>query len=203
MVQRSTEHIWTGLWRSRFGAADFRLRFELGGETLDGTHQPIPRLLRAMHRASTIADALFDDRCIAVVSSHFEAPEGTRKSSKKTGFGALRSLGFHAVAECEWHAPLYLDDDAYLSELRCYDISGQKLYRDTLIWNAIAAEMPIRPSALVESFLIDRSRPMLLHVYDDRGMDVIADDPRNLRDLHDRFDDWLLDYDRDRMNAMF
>lgn len=98
---------------------------------------------------------------------------------------------------------MYLDDDAYLSKLRCYDMNGQKLYRDTLIWNAIANEMPIRPSAPVDSFLIEPSRSIMLHVYDDRGIDVIAEDPRNLRDLYDRFDDWLLDYDRDRMRAMF
>lgn len=63
--------------------------------------------------------------------------------------------------------------------------------------------MPIYPSAPVLTFLIDLSSSTMLHVYDDRGMDVISDDPAKLQVLYVEFADWLLDYDRERMAKMF
>ena len=43
----------------------------------------------------------------------------------------------------------------------------------------------------------------MLHVYDDRGMDVIACDPAKLHGLYSDFEDWLLDHDRERMMKLF
>ena len=63
--------------------------------------------------------------------------------------------------------------------------------------------MPIYPSAPVAIFLIDPNLRAMLHVYDDRGMDVISDDPTKLTGLYSNFADWLLDYDRNRMAALF
>ncbi len=63
--------------------------------------------------------------------------------------------------------------------------------------------MPIYPSAPVVIFLIEPNVPVMLHVYDDRGMDLISDDPTKLTGLYSDFADWLLYYDRNRMAAMF
>lgn len=105
----------------------------------------------------------------------------------------------------EWQATLYPDPDeeAYVWDLRSYDLGRDKVARDTLLWHAIASEMPVYPSARVVTFLLDSSRSVMLHVYDDRGMDVIAYDPAKLHGLHTDFADWLLDYDRERMTKLF
>jgi hypothetical protein len=63
--------------------------------------------------------------------------------------------------------------------------------------------MPIQPSAPVVTFLIDPVNSIMLHAYDDRGMDVMADDATKLRDAYSVFDEWLLDYDRERMGILF
>jgi hypothetical protein len=59
------------------------------------------------------------------------------------------------------------------------------------------------PSAPVLGFLLNTSTSVMLHVYDDRGMDVIACDPAKLQGVYSGFADWLLDYDRERMAKLF
>ena len=74
-----------------------------------------------------------------------------------------------------------------------------------LLWAAVAREMPVTPKArwLTDLYLVDFSRATVLHVYDDRGMDVVAADVGRLRPLHGRFGDWLLAHDRPRADATF
>ena len=74
---------------------------------------------------------------------------------------------------------------------------------DILIWNQVAQDMGVFPSAPVVSKLIDLDRAISVYVYDDRGMDVTALRPEPIARLHQEFDTWLLDYDRPRMSEVF
>lgn len=205
MNRPSIEHLWSTLWAARFGPEDVRLRFELGGEEFDTTVQQVPRFLRAHGRASTLADALFRESCVGVVAWNGRTANAQGSSRVEAGFDGLQSTGFRAPQISEWKASLYPNDcdEAEDWQLRSYDLSNGKMVRDVLLWHAVAAEMPIYPSASVVTFLIDPDTCVMLHVYDDRGMDLIADDPAKLRGIHSVFAEWLLDYDRERMKAMF
>jgi hypothetical protein len=202
----SIEHLWSSLWATRFGPDDVRLRFELGGEEFDNTGQRVPRFLQAHRRASAVADALFSESCVGVVAWNGRTPNPAGLPDKeKDGFLALESTGFHAPQVSEWQATLYPDrgSGAYVWDIRSYDLGHDKSARDTLLWHAVASEMPIYPSAPVLGFLLNTSTSVMLHVYDDRGMDVIAYDPAKLHGLYSGFADWLLDYDRERMANLF
>jgi Domain of unknown function (DUF3885) len=202
----STEQLWSSLWATRFAAKDVRLRFALGGEEFDNTVQQVPRFLQAHHRASTVANALFSGNCAAVVAWNGLMPYPAGLPDEvKDGFVALQSTGFNAPQTNEWQAALYPapDDEACVWELRSYDLGNDKVARDTLLWHVVASEMPIYPSAPVVAFLLDPSKSVMLHVYDDRGMDVIANDPAKLHGLYSDFADWLLDYDRERTAKLF
>lgn len=122
----------------------------------------------------------------------------------RNGFEALQSTGFASRELERWIATLYPDPQAPESfHIRSFLITGDKLARDTLLWHAIASDMPISPAAPILAFLIDPDRHVLMHVYDDRGMDVIADDPTSLQDFYGTFADWFLDSDRERMSSAF
>jgi hypothetical protein len=173
------EHLWSSLWATRFAPDAVRLRFELGGE-FDNTAQQVPRFLRAHLRASTVADFLFSGSCAGIVAWNDRIPDPAGLPDEiKDGFVALQSTGFDAPQISEWWATLSPDsvDDEYIWNFRSFDLGRDKIARDTLLWHAIAAEMPIYPSAPVVTFLIDPVASVMLHVYDDRGMDVIARDP--------------------------
>jgi hypothetical protein len=206
MNRPSIENLWSGLWATRSGPEDVRLRFELGGEEFDNTVQQVPRFLQAHGRASAVADALFRESCVGVVAWNGRMPNPAGLGDGvQDGFVALQSTGFQAPLVSEWQATLFPDpnDEAYVWDVRSYDLGPDKIARDTLLWHAVASEMPIYPSAPVLGFLLDTSASVMLHVYDDRGMDVIAYDPARLHGLYSGFADWLLDYDRERMAKLF
>jgi Domain of unknown function (DUF3885) len=86
---------------------------------------------------------------------------------------------------------------------KAYDLDGDAAGRDVLLWFSISCEMAITPKAPVLSYLADLDRNILLHVYDDRGMDVTALDREALLPLYRSRAEWLLDHDRRRMADAF
>ncbi|MBG9912283.1 hypothetical protein ABD83_12405 [Bacillus xiamenensis] len=54
-----------------------------------------------------------------------------------------------------------------------------------------------------EIYLINLSKQMIFHLYDDRGCDLIAADPEHLRPVYEGLQHWLLTYDLARMDQLF
>lgn len=52
-------------------------------------------------------------------------------------------------------------------------------------------------------FFFDTTAQILLHLYDDRGMDIAAASRDSLHTLYTQFSNWLLEYDRARMDQLF
>ncbi|WP_420871975.1 DUF3885 domain-containing protein [Cohnella rhizosphaerae] len=47
------------------------------------------------------------------------------------------------------------------------------------------------------------SKNTIFHFYDSRGLDVAASSKEELRDLYLKRNDWILKYDRKRIDSMF
>ena len=190
-----------------FYAFPYALRFELGAEGL-GMDQPVSRFVQAFDRVRAVAKAAigqFDEVqvCFCLTGAEVEAqPKRLQHDLQRVGFDAskLQHLATTAVAS----KPPGAED--YQQERRRW--VGQPLQGesdiDKLLWGAIAAEMPISPSVTGRgAYLIDWKAGVVVHVYDDRGMDVIAPTRETLLPLYERFNSWLLDYDRQAMDAVF
>ncbi|GAB2942053.1 hypothetical protein GCM10027048_03160 [Hymenobacter coalescens] len=52
-----------------------------------------------------------------------------------------------------------------------------------------------------EVYLLNVDRKLIFHMYDDRGLDLLATDLEVFRPVYEQFNGWLLDYDRSRMEA--
>jgi hypothetical protein len=52
-------------------------------------------------------------------------------------------------------------------------------------------------------FLFDTEAEVLFYYYDDRGLDLCASRVETLQVIYERFNAYLLDYDRERMNSVF
>ncbi|RAZ81361.1 DUF3885 domain-containing protein [Planococcus halotolerans] len=52
-------------------------------------------------------------------------------------------------------------------------------------------------------YLINVSQQLIYHLYDDRGCDIIAADKEGIRFLYEQYNDWILDYDREKIDAIF
>jgi hypothetical protein len=60
-----------------------------------------------------------------------------------------------------------------------------------------------RPRVYDRIYFVDPERHVILHMYDDRGMDVIARDRATLQPLYSKFGDWILEHDRSQIDRTF
>lgn len=182
-------------WDRRFTASPFRLRFELGGEEFDNCEEPVPRLMQALTRSRAVRDASFSEaqQLWAVV-----------RSWGSEGFEALHRLGFRESPVAEWQVAQGMPDNSEEMMIwRAYDVTDNGAACDTLLWSGIVNEMPVKPKAPVDCYLADMERGILVHVYDDRGMDVTALAASALTTVRQRFESWISPCDRGRVEAVF
>lgn len=197
----------SGRWLDPYRDSPFSIRFELGGQTF-GNDAPVPRFLQAFGRAKCIAQEVFEAsaQTLGIVGA-WPNPALDIFAPAEDGFEALGAAGFTLEPMSEWQAPLWPDqaedEDRMPHRWRAFDVTDDEAQRDVLLWCAVSMEMAVRPKAPVLSFLADFDRNILLHVYDDRGMDVTALDPETLLPVYRRRRDWLLDHDRLRMSDAF
>jgi hypothetical protein len=83
----------------------------------------------------------------------------------------------------------------------CFDIEFAEV--ELLLWGTLANELGIRPHTSCKLYLFDFDRQILFHPYDDRGMDIIGGNRILLHQIYLKFNNWLLDYDRQVMDEYF
>lgn len=182
------------------------LRFDLGGE-VSMSQALAARFLQAMDRSRAVAAALFDGTETLTVMIRY--PEHTEwRQARRKALVALARAGFRKPFGPAEKLPDPAAEPDY-PVLNCWhwiEIENDPNLISALLWCAGAAEMPVTPRAgwgVFHSYIADLNAGTVLHVYDDRGMDVVATTTDALRPIYERFKDWLLDYDRYRMDQTF
>jgi len=64
-------------------------------------------------------------------------------------------------------------------------------------------DLGVEPKVREEVFFINIENHVIFHLYDDCGLDIIAKEKQVLRDLYLRYNEWILDYDRRRIDLIF
>ncbi|MGF9976965.1 DUF3885 domain-containing protein [Viridibacillus arvi] len=64
-------------------------------------------------------------------------------------------------------------------------------------------DIGVRPSVFNRVYFININRKTIFHIYDDRGCDLLATSPETIRDVYDKYNDWILDYDRNEIDEVF
>ena len=179
------------------------LRFELGGEGVS-TKRPIKRFIQAFERAEAVAADLFARSSVWLLSSTFgeaSPPKKHLKPFKAIGLSRNDFTDLGAIAQNdadhieEFGADLYRHWAGTVLE-------SPDLIKEAL-WLALGSELGIRPAASASLYFVDFENRIVLHPYDDRGMDVIAMQREALSDLYRSRHSWLLEYDMARMKTVF
>ena len=55
----------------------------------------------------------------------------------------------------------------------------------------------------LDSYFINIEQNIIFHLYDDRGLDIIAKNKYTLHKLYLQYNDWILDYDRNEIDLLF
>lgn len=98
-------------------------------------------------------------------------------------------LGDENYADSLWH---YI---AFTAPLECLI---------NALWCALSSDIGmIEPSPMASIYLFNFNKDVMVFPYDDRGMDVVGPNKQFLKEQYDKFGRYLLNYDREYMDAVF
>lgn len=193
------ERVWQVFGPDALGHAVFyrhapALRFELaGGETT------LDRFSQAYDRARAVTARAFEKSGPVTVVLGSYVVDG--KLNRRSVLQAARTCRVEVPSHRDYALqPPAVGSDTPERSLIAFEVAREVLPR--LLWGALAQELGIRPRLLGDLYLADPTGGLLLHPYDDRGMDVIGNHGR-LAALEQEFRPWLLAYDVDRMTGFF
>ena len=197
---------WDDFPQPLFYESKFALRFDLGGDHQMG----ITRFMQALDRVRAVASLVFEGSDSLTVAIPYygsrasrPAPAVIRRALTSVGFaGTIESLRRMAPRDEDEAEAEAEGNKRFLCVLEVPNRSDQIL---PFIWASLANEMPIAPRiyCLARAYIMDMKRGLILYPYDDRGMDVVATSPDLLHPCYVQFNDWLLDYDRERIERTF
>ncbi len=64
-------------------------------------------------------------------------------------------------------------------------------------------DMGIKPRIFHRVYFININKNTIFHAYDDRGCDVLATSPNTIRGIYHTYNDWILEYDRNKIDKVF
>lgn len=178
------------------------LRFELaeGGSAFD-------EVLTALRKASLICEDVFAQEASIHVHLQMYFPSSSRFQLRHT----LRELGVAGLAIPRdreiWLEQVPADDKNFEDRDEfwinvAFEVPKTKL--QSLIWCAVAIDFEeLRPNPQCLIYLINPAQEIIIHPYDDRGMDIIGGKKEPLKKLYDSHKRWLLQYDIEAMNQTF
>jgi hypothetical protein len=193
------------------------IRFELNGSEPKIPSSGDSYFAAAVERAARIYEEAFSQTNYAlIVTAHRRyvdwSIDSLRYSRKNRGkklpdlfrFSKMETLG---ISGPSGKAIFSDNQDSTWKEvvtLRWAEIMPQKIGYGR-IFEAIAnQDFPSRcPQLLGEVYFVDPHKHVILHMYDDRGLDVIAKHSDSLRSLYSRHNAWILDHNRNQIDTTF
>jgi Domain of unknown function (DUF3885) len=177
------------------------LRFELseGGSPLD-------QVLVALRKATVICDDIFGGE--EWILLHLQAFVPVSRFRLRAKIRELQLAGVIIpkvrdvwLEKAEENETEEDDDDGYW--INCaFEVSVAKL--QNLLWCAFTADFgPLHPNPNCRVYLLNTNMGIVVHPYDDRGMDVISQSTSALAGLYERHNDLLFDYDMEAMRETF
>jgi hypothetical protein len=162
------------------------IRFEIGIEQVS--------------RAAKLYECAFTNAedCILVSTDWTEGTQIVRRSTplfETAGVFTTEGLEMRSIDIFPFEDEQYRLTWTHLSPL-AYDAA--------LMFQAIAnREQPGDPKVSSGVFIIEPRSKIIMHMYDDRGLDVIAAELNTLRPMFENFKDWILDNQRHRIEFRF
>lgn len=190
-----------------FYNAPVGIRFELG-VPYRGVDDP-KYFLTVQLRAKTIFEALFDeqDEVIVLVKRFTYVEPYSAYNVGDSLFSSKYIKGdLDARIQLYEESPVYDEDDGSLvgySQTFYIQCLRSEVAYSSIIRAIGNQDFAIRPFITDSVFFINPVRHTIFFMYDDRGLDVIANNKNELQPLYTIFNNWILDYDRERIIGIF
>lgn len=176
-------------------------RFELSE---DG--EPIELVLTAMRKALLVCEDLFD--AVDSLTVCLRRFVGSDKFALRKVLHALKDAGIIIPKNREIWFDLVPREDRFDEDIEewwinvAFELSTTKL--QSLFWCAFTVDFPsLRPNPRCDLYIFNLKERILVHPYDDRGMDIIGQNKDILKKIYVKHNRFLLDFDRARMSKSF
>lgn len=128
--------------------------------------------------------------------------------SKLSTLRSLREAGLYPTSDKEhWNEfdDEWIGDEDYANALWHYiAFKVPHEYLVNALWCALSTDFgSIEPRPMADVYLFNLEKDVMIFPYDDRGMDVVGPNKELLKEQYNLFGHYLLDYDREVMDAEF
>ena len=180
------------------------IRFEMGDDNEDDDDRYIEG---AKSRALSIFNELFDkDDEIYLVVDSCEKYSDLYWSRPLNNISLVRKFISKTDEEYCYKklvATYEDDEEEYPYDRYIIKTSRDSIDADKLISEIVESELKGKSSLSNSVFLVNKNSGILYFLYDDRGLDIAANDKQKLKGIYIKFNDWILDYDRERIDKIF
>lgn len=84
-----------------------------------------------------------------------------------------------------------------------WDLKKSKIPMEKVFREIILGDLGGVQEFVSSVYLFDIENHVMLHLYDDRGLDIVAHDKNTLMPLYQKLNTWILDYDREQIDKIF
>lgn len=167
---------------------------------------PLEQVLTALEKASVICSDAFSNQSSILVHLQKYAPSSRFQLRHTLRELALAGLTIPACRQVwlERVTSEEPDDDGNEEIWINLAFAVPKSKLKNLLWCALVADFgALHPNPQCLVYLINPEQEMLVHPYDDRGMDVIGKQHAALQNLFNTYKAWLLEHDIETMKQTF
>lgn len=151
------------------------------------------------------------DRAKAIYTSLPQAPDVLRIDGWPDGSSVQKAVQWICEAaglprpheQVEKHLKVGEEEDRMIQLQLYWDLEKMGFTPDHLLQEVIRADIGGYNGFASNVYFADTRHGVLFHLYDDRGADLVAGDKKIIRPLYEKFDRWILDYDRDKIDSLF
>jgi hypothetical protein len=165
------------------------IRFELGRETF-------------RERAPKLYEAVFAPEDVCVIISQ-DWPENTSSPARQRYFRVFSLPGAfdseHPVSLQSLEVPTEEEGEQQTFTVQWGQVPARSFQYGSVLEGIGNADHAQTPSISGRVYFLNPATAMIVHMYDDRGLDIIAATRESLRPMYRTFNDWVLDFDRERI----
>jgi len=189
-----------------FYSWDCSLRFDLQDEYKSADNEKY--FVEVIRRATTIFETTFEpsDKLFFVFKDYRNRREKIRPANY-----AFRQIDKLEKSEIFYtrEKVVYYPDDEYNVALVC--LTANRINYKNILTAIANTDFPSQQPRLdnrgvftsKEIYFVNIGKRLIFHIYDDRGLDIIAADKEILRPILEKHNDWILDYDREQIDKQF
>lgn len=175
------------------------IRFELGGELENGSKE---RVEQAVNRVQSIYEESFVEERIWVLI--YEYKEGVIFNNSDNSYLHKQ---FHPEVLQQLYQSKKTITTNMLEPLEATVIIGtpykSQVNSRNIFTGMASLEMGLEPAIGQDVYFICPVNGTILYMYDDRGCDLIAPNTHTIRHIFEKFNGWILDYDRKHIEERF